>query len=340
MKIAAYDLNMAAAHRADKQRDVVESLRAWRSNPRPETTASASVVRDPVVLSDDGLAAQATDAANEAAIDGDPRLSLLRQMLEALTGERIRVFDVSELEARFSQSRSITSSAAMQASGGGGGFEYRYAERYSETEQTRFSASGKVITADGQEISFNIELSMERSYVEERSFNLQVGEAARKVDPLVLNFAGNAAQLADSRFAFDLDADGRSEQINLLRPGSGYLVFDRNGNGRVDNGKELFGPTLGDGFTELAALDSDDNGWIDENDPAFAQLSIWQGGDSTDRLHSLTDAGVGALALQRLATPFDLKTQENQLLGSIRSSGIFLQESGSAGTMQQIDLTA
>lgn len=340
MKIAAYDLNMAAAHRADKQRDVQESIRAWRGSPRPEPAISTPVVRDPVVLSDEGLAAQAADAAQESTIDGDPRLSLLRQMLEALTGERIRVFDVSELEASFSQSRTVSSSTAMQASGGSGGFEYQYAERYSESEQTQFAASGKVITADGQEISFNIELSMERSYVEERSFNLRVGDAARKVDPLVLNFAGNAAQLADSRFAFDLDADGRSEQINPLRPGSGYLVFDRNGNGRADNGKELFGPTLGDGFAELAALDSDKNGWIDENDPAFAQLSIWQGGEPANRLRSLADAGVGALALQRLATPFDLKTSQNELLGSIRSSGIFLQENGGAGTMQQIDLTA
>lgn len=340
MKIAAYDLNMAAAHRADKQRDVQESLRVWHGNPRPEAAIAAPVVRDPVALSDKGLAAQAADAANEAAIDGDPRLSLLRQMLEALTGERIRIFDVSELEASFSQTRSVSSSAAMQASGGSGGFEYQYTERYSESEQTRFSASGKVLTADGQEISFNIELSMERSYVEERSFNLRVGDAARKVDPLVLNFAGNAAQLADSRFAFDLDTDGKTELINQLRAGSGYLVFDRNGNGRADNGKELFGPSLGDGFTELAALDSDNNGWIDESDPAFAQLSIWQGADPADRLRSLGEAGVGALALQRVSTPFDLKTPDNQLLGTIRSSGIFLQENGSAGTMQLIDLTA
>ena len=97
MKIAAYDLNMAAAHRADKQRDVQQSIRAWRGSPRPEPAISTTVVRDPVVLSDEGLAAQAADAAQESTIDGDPRLSLLRQMLEALTGERIRVFDVSEL---------------------------------------------------------------------------------------------------------------------------------------------------------------------------------------------------------------------------------------------------
>lgn len=91
MKIAAYDLNMAAAHRAEKQRDIAESLRAWRGNSRPDNAMAAPIVRDPVVLADEGHAAHATEAANEAAIDSDPHLSLLRQMLEALTGERIRV---------------------------------------------------------------------------------------------------------------------------------------------------------------------------------------------------------------------------------------------------------
>ena len=334
MKIAAHTLNMASAHHAEQQHEVADSLRAGRSSRRLPTTETPA--RDPVELSVEGLAAQAAEATDNVAIDGDPRLSFLRQMLEALTGEQIRVFDASELEGRVNQIRS--NSNASQA--GGSNNEYRHTERYREQEQSQFAASGKVITADGQEINFNINLSMARSYVEERSISLQVGNTPRKVDPLVLNFAGNAAQLADSRFAFDLDADGQDEQINRLLPGSGYLVFDCNGNGRVDNGKELFGPTRGDGFAELAALDTDRNGWIDENDPAFRQLHLWLGGDAPERLRSLDEAGVGALALQKLATPFDLKTSENQILGQIRSSGIFLQENGCAGTMQQIDLTA
>lgn len=338
MKIAAYALEMASAHRAEQQREIAESLRAWRGTPRLAAVVASTVARDPVAISDQGLAAQAAEASDESTIDGDPRLSLLRQMLEALTGERIRVFDVSELEANFAKTRSNSTQGILQADGSG--FEYHYSERYSEHEQMQFSASGKVLTVDGQEISFSIELSMSRSYIEEQSVDLRFGAPERKIDPLVLNFAGNAAQLASSRFAFDLDADGDTEQINPLQPGSGYLVFDRNGNGRVDNGRELFGPTLGDGFMELAALDADRNGWIDENDPAFQSLSLWQGGESAERLGSLAEAGVGALALRHLSSPFDLKTPENQLLGHIRSSGIFLQENGSAGTMQQIDLTA
>ena len=170
---------------------------------------------------------------------------------------------------------------------------------------------------------------------------MRAGDAVRTTDPLVLNFAGTAAQLTDQRFAFDLDADGSAEQINFAGPGSGFLVFDRNANGKVDNGRELFGPTSGDGFQELAALDGDGNGWIDENDAAYGQLQVWsRDAAGNEGLQSLAEAGVGAIALARIATPFSVKTEANELLGQIRSSGIFLQEDGTAGTIQQIDLTA
>src|SRR5574343_414158 len=204
-----------------------------------------------------------------------------------------------------------------------------------------FSASGHVTTSDGREIAFNLELSMARAYHEESDISLRLGDAARKTDPLVLNFSGTAAQLTDQRFSFDLNADGRNEQINFVAPGSGFLVFDRNQDGKVNDGRELFGPGTGDGFVELARLDDDKNGWIDENDSGFGKLQLWtQAGDGTKQLQSLTAAGVGAISLSAIATPFDIKTNANELLGQIRNSAIFLQESGAAGTIQQIDLTA
>ena len=147
--------------------------------------------------------------------------------------------------------------------------------------------------------------------------------------------------MTGQRFAFDLNADGQTEQINFVAPGSGFLVFDRNQDGKVNNGSELFGPTTNNGFQELAALDDDRNGWIDESDAAFDRLQVWtRDGAGTDRLQSLGEAGVGAIGLGNIATPFDIKNNANQLLGQIRSSGIVLQESGAAGTIQQIDLTA
>lgn len=341
MKITSANLQLAASHASLRQHEISESLHAWvgpRPGPTGETPARQA---DPVSLSDAGKAAQSAEslsAAQDAAVDGDPRLNLIRAMLEFLTGHPIRVFDARQLQTCRVPTAAATEPATPAA---GYSVEYTRHESYSESEQTDFSASGTVKTADGREISFEIGLSMARSYHEESDVGLRLGDAARKTDPLVVNFSGSAAQLTDQRFAFDLDADGRPEQINFVAPGSGFLVFDRNRDGKVNDGKELFGPASGDGFAELSRLDGDRNGWIDENDAAFGQLQVWtRDGNGADRLQSLAAAGVGAISLSRVATPFDLKTNANELLGQIITSGIFLQEDGTAGTIQQIDLTA
>ena len=345
MKIASASLQMESSHVATRQHEVKESLRMWtgQRGPRPggEDTRPRAPDNDHVSLSEAGKAQSAED--ENAAVDKDPKLLLLRLMIEAMTGKRIRVIDAGDLQAAGDTPalQSPTAQASAPAPAAGYGLEYDYHSSYTETEQTSFAASGTVTTSDGREISFAVNLEMSRRYHEETSVSLRLGDAARKVDPLVLNFTGTAAQLTDQRFSFDLDADGDKEQINFVAPGSGFLVFDRNQDGKVNNGSELFGPTSGDGFQELAALDGDSNGWIDENDTAFEQLQLWsRDGAGQDQLQSLAAAGVGAISLSRVATPFDIKTDANAMLGHIRSSGIFLQESGTAGTIQQIDLTA
>ena len=102
----------------------------------------------------------------------------------------------------------------------------------------------------------------------------------------------------------------------------------------------LFGARTGDGFAELAALDDDNNGWIDENDAAYAQLSVWtRDSAGVDVLRSLMAADVGAISLARVATPFAVKDANNALQGQVRSSGVYLRESGGVGSVQQVDLT-
>jgi hypothetical protein len=158
-------------------------------------------------------------------------------------------------------------------------------------------------------------------------------------DPLVINFGGRAAQLEGQCFAFDLDADGQAETLHELGGASGYLVIDRNGDGRINDGSELFGPGSGDGFADLAALDGDGNRWLDEADAAFSTLRVWQRDASgQDHLASLGERGVGALYLGSTATPFALTDGDNRRLGQVRASGLYLNEDGSAGTLQQIDL--
>ena len=161
---------------------------------------------------------------------------------------------------------------------------------------------------------------------------------AEAQDPLVLDFAGTEAELRDFGFRFDLHGDGSEVNLPLPTSGKGFLVFDRDGNGRVDDGRELFGPSTGDGFGELAALDTDANGWIDENDPAWSQLYVWHP-YRRDALIALPEADVGAIGLARAATPLTV-TDGSQALGMLRSTGIYLRESGSVGTVSHLDVKA
>jgi hypothetical protein len=351
MKIASAQLQMASSHVSQKSHESRESMNMWVGERRQtgQQTATATPSADTVSLSGTGKETASANSINNdinSSVDNDPRLKLIRIILEFLTGRRFRVFDASqsanpsatEAPAATAPSQDNTAPPAQSA---GYGITYERHESWSETEQTSFSASGTVTTADGRNIGFNLELSMSRSYYAESNLSLRLGDAARQTDPLVVNFAGNAAQLSDQRFAFDLNSDGSKEQINFVQPGSGFLVFDRNHDGVVNNGSELFGPTSGNGFSELSKLDADKNGWIDENDAAFGQLQIWSRDDSgKEQLQSLPAAGVGAIALSTVATPFEIKNNANQLLGQVRSTGIFLHEDASAGTIQQIDLTA
>jgi hypothetical protein len=355
MKIASSELQMSASHSSLQHREINESLKMWVGPQRPdfENRGNRPIAppRENVTLSDAGKAAAAattaatdqTESAVDDAMDNDPRTTLIRMMIEMLTGKPARIFKPEDIERRSVDVPALASpasNAAPQDRPAGFGVEYDYHESYTEIEETQFSTSGVVKTADGREIRFDLELKMSRAYHEESSVSLRLGDAARKIDPLVLNFSGNAASLLDQRFSFDLNADGTDEQIARLASGSAYLVFDRNNDGRINDGKEMFGPSSGDGFSELAMFDDDNNGWIDENDSAFKTLKLWQPDASGEgELKSLADSGVGAISLGRVSTPFDLKSQQNELLGQIRTSGIFLHENGRAGTIQQIDLT-
>jgi hypothetical protein len=277
---------------------------------------------------------------SEAALPGeDPKLAVMRLILESLTGKKIRIVSFSPGTSGATSAAGAAASAENVGSPRQGwGMEYDLVERVSEEETMRFSAVGQVRTADGRAMDFQLALVMERQFAQETGIHLRAGDALL-LDPLAINFAGNAAELSDMRVSFDLDGDGRKEEISFLGQGSGFLALDRNGDGIVNNGLELFGPASGRGFSELARLDGDANGWLDENDPRHADLRVWmKDAAGADHLYSLAEKNVGAIFLGAVMTPFSLKSEENALLGRIRESSVFLAETGGAGTVQEIDL--
>ncbi|HNI74491.1 MAG TPA: hypothetical protein PKN13_09920 [Accumulibacter sp.] len=208
-------------------------------------------------------------------------------------------------------------------------------EVFHESESSDFTAHGLIFTADGRSLDFSLDLSLERDYLS--ATEQGVGGLLKLRDPLVVNFAGAAVQLAGKRFAFDLDQDGIDETMPQLGTGSAYLVIDHDSNGRITDGGELFGSVSGDGFADLARFDDDGNRWIDEADAAFAKLRLWSGGDEPQALRTLAEQGIGALYLGSVSTPFTLTDAANRTLAQIRASGLFLHESGTVGSLQQVD---
>lgn len=202
---------------------------------------------------------------------------------------------------------------------------------HAEEEMLNYSVEGSVKTSDGAEISINISLGLSRELVSKEKRDEIL------VDPLVINYDAPSVALSSKQFAFDIDADGVSDQISLLRQGSGYLALDKNGDGRINDGSELFGTDGTDGFSALALFDDDKNGWIDANDPIFNKLRIWVKDDQgNDTLLGLGQTGIGAILLSKTDTPFDLMDDQGQAAGALTHSSIFLKENGDVGLVQNI----
>lgn len=209
----------------------------------------------------------------------------------------------------------------------------------SEREDVTFSTTGVVQTADGRTIGFNVDLELSRDFMECTDIT-EISQVKRVMtDPLVINLDNPSATVSDMKFRFDLNADGVEDDVSYLNSGSGFLALDKNNDGKINDGTELFGAQTGNGFKELAAYDSDKNGWIDEADDIYDKLTVWiKTADGTDKQLSLKEANVGAIYLGSVSTDYSLtdRTAE-EANAQIRRTGVFLKESGEAGTIQHVD---
>jgi hypothetical protein len=203
-----------------------------------------------------------------------------------------------------------------------------------DRDVVEFGTKGYIQT-DKRSIEVDLEFKMSRNLLSDRA----VKQLFLK-DPLVINYDTTLASLSENTFRFDIDSDGLEDQISLLKSGSGFLALDQNGDGKINNGKELFGTESGNGFDDLKIYDTDGNGWIDKNDPMFDKLRIWIKNDvGEDRLIALGEVGIGAIYLGNAETLFNLNDPSNETtLGVLKQSGIFLKENGDVGVVQNIEL--
>jgi hypothetical protein len=317
-----------------------------RSDNVPAETRAQALAQTIPAEASATATATATEAPFALRLEAEDqfKLDLISRLHKAITGKEIRLqlVDMSMLrsaDAGGVETMQQPSSAPQPASEPELGLEYQRHLRINEREATHFEARGEVITRDGRRIDISLSLQMARSVTQEEHEILRTG--ARLSDPLVINFDGDAAQLSQTRFEFDLDLDGLKDQVPMLAGNRAFLALDSNNDGHINNGSELFGARSGNGFAELAEFDADGNGFIDAGDPVFDRLRLWSpGAEGKGSLVTLGSANIGAIWLNATDTEFSLGAgmTENRL-GVIRSSSIFLSEDSRVGTVQHVDLS-
>ena len=158
--------------------------------------------------------------------------------------------------------------------------------------------------------------------------------------PLILDLDGDGVETINRTqgIRFDHQADGFAENTGWAGRDDGLLVRDLNGDGSINNGRELFGnntllangQNAANGFEALKALDSNADGSINSADAAWTQLRVWRDADGdgvTDagELLSLQDAGVQSINLSYTNRGFgitpDAQGNQHQQLGNYTTTG-------------------
>lgn len=187
--------------------------------------------------------------------------------------------------------------------------------------QIELSARGETIDLSARTLGFEATGQTLDLHVEAPA-PVQVG------DPLVLDLGGQGFETTglDEGVAFDLTGNGQLDQMSTVTGGSWLLALDVSRNGRIDDGKELFGDQNGaaNGFEELAKHDSNGDGRIDSKDDVYDRLRLLQiRSDGSQVTQSLDEAKVTSIELgyQNTRKALNLYDQVAQTAGFTRSDG-------------------
>ncbi|MGH8106344.1 MAG: calcium-binding protein, partial [Arenimonas sp.] len=165
--------------------------------------------------------------------------------------------------------------------------------------------------------------------------------------------SGNGVNLtgAAGGVLFDLVGNGTPERFSWTSAGSddAWLALDRNGNGRIDNGTELFGADTimsngqraSSGFEALADLDSNHDGIFNSADAQFANVRIWRdlnqdGVSQANELFTLEQAGVVSINLTPTSTT-DVNLGNGNLIDNV---GTFTRSNGTSGQAGDLQLAS
>lgn len=342
MKIANSDVTLTSQFQSE---ELTVQERSGMQSPGNPDMATEGSQDDPTQVEARWIWDDPLPETDTAQIDGERTVWRLKVLLEEflmreLDGKNHRESESKELNPAAEGLLDLSNDPLWEA---GARHEYTPGqfthEYYHEQQQLDVLAEGTVTTEDGRTVDFSLYSHLFKDLELQRDIYTMPRTARKRKDPLVINFNGPVSQLTEEKYSFDLDSDGTEELISFVPSGSGFVFLDKNGDGIATNGQELFGPESGNGFADLAQYDQDGNGWIDENEVIFDKLKIWAKNPAgIDQIFDLQEAGVGAVYVGSVDTEFDLKDSQNELQGETRRFGLYLNEDGSAGSLEQIDL--
>ena len=273
-----------------------------------------------------------SDALFQAAVY-ELKLLLLKSLVENLSGKDIELNNFQSLSSytessfQFSIATSGTANDVNDIF-----FQQTLIQDY---QLTQFEISSSLQTESGEQLNISLSVSLESFYFDyQQSISSQPSRQLK--DPLVINFDQQAVDLSSTRTTFDIDADGNLDLIPTLASQSAYIALDKNQDGKINDGRELFGAISGNGFKELADYDEDNNGFIDKQDSVFSALLAYKPADNSSQ--TLSSLGISALSLNHISTPYTLRDNNYDMLGQVRASGFYVKQDGGAGSLQQIDL--
>jgi len=188
--------------------------------------------------------------------------------------------------------------------------------------------------------------SGEDSVVTARIVNVpQYPTMAAYLQPVVLDLDGNGVELggAASHVSFDANADATPDLAGWISSGDAFLALDRNQDGQITTGAEISfvedAPQATTDLEGLAAYDTNENGFFDDQDARFAEFLLWQdinqnGVSDQNELSTLTERQVRAINLTRSSTGLAASGGESVITGTTE----FLRSDGATGLVGDVAL--
>ncbi len=173
------------------------------------------------------------------------------------------------------------------------------------------------------------------------AIDIRVEHLKHQADPLIVDLDGDGFDLVDTKngVMFDIDGDGKKELTSWITGDDAFLALDRNLNGKIDNGKELFGDQNGalNGFLELSKLDWDKNGILNFKDPMFKKLLLFRdlngnGKSEKGELIPLYKAGISSINLNYMRLQLAFRA------ASLASVGTYQREDEKTGVIGDFNL--